>query len=364
MSFRCSGSSQFTCVSTSVTVNRVRAFTQVIATLFLSCFNTGFAHVKWFATYDLMCPPRPLFSILASAYFMPFCGVMIVIIFAVAYIDTEITNRARGLNRRVARITAWSKPKLFLVVRLGVFAFFSANAVYGDVLLTPELKTDLAWVRWLHLIIAAMALHPRSAFLSALGIGALYCAAISSYGWFHLLDYPIFLGVAYYLFVMSRDGPKKAPHALLVLRVLTGVTLLWGGMEKFAYPEWSFPLLLQRPNLAFGFNPEFFMIAAGFVEFSAAFLLIVGGLAARAASALLLLVFTAAIPEFGMIDLVGHAVIIIVLVVLIFVHNPIGQHFEKGHRAQVVAARCVALYFLALALEAGFFYITHWLAYG
>jgi len=185
------------------------------------------------------------------------------------------------------------------------------------------------------------------------------------YGWFHLLDYPIFIGVAIYLFIMSIYGERKATLALTILRVLTGVTLLWGGMEKFAYPDWSFPLLRQRPSLSFGFDPEFFMVAAGFVEFTAAFLVITVAIAARAASALLLFIFAAAIPEFGYIDLVGHFVIIIVLIALIFSHNPIAERIESEQRSTAAnAALCVGLYFAALVAEAAFFYAAHWLAYG
>lgn len=331
---------------------------------FFSYSEVAAAHVKWFAPYDLLCPPRPLFSIFTSPYFLPFCVVMIGIMFATTYIDVLFTHRAQALNRIIAQGTSWFQPKVFLIMRLGVFAFFVSVAVYGNVFLTPELKTDWPWVRWMQLVMAVLVLHPRTAFVTGLGICVLYACAAFQYGWFHLLDYPIFLGVAYYLFTMSRSGEAKAMQALTVLRVLTGVTLLWGGMEKFAYPDWSFPLLIQRPNLAFGFNPEFFMISAGFVEFTAAFLVITVAIAARASSALLLFIFTSAIPEFGVVDAVGHAVIIIVLVVLIFSHNPIAERLETGRSAFAASVLGVGLYFAALALEAGFFYFTHWLAYG
>jgi hypothetical protein len=106
------------------------------------------------------------------------------------------------------------------------------------------------------------------------------------------------------------------------------------------------------------------MVAAGFVEFTAAFLVITVSIAARAASGLLLFIFAAAIPEFGVVDAVGHAVIIIVLIALIFSHNPIADKLEGRESTMVTAVLCVILYFLALAAEGGFFYATHWLAYG
>jgi hypothetical protein len=334
------------------------------ALLLLPLSGAAWAHVKWFAPYDLICPPRPLFSVMTGGYFVMFCGVMVALMFMTAYVDVMLTHRAGGVNQLVQRISDWFEPNVYLLMRIGVFGFLTAVSIYGNVLLTPELKTDWKWVPWLQMAMALLVLHPRTAWVTALGICVLYGIAIYQYGWFHLMDYPIFLGVAFYLFTMSRYGEKKAVLALTVLRVLTGITLLWAGMEKFAYPDWSFPLLLQRPGMAFGFDPEFFMVAAGFVEFTAAFLVITVSIAARAASALLLLIFSAAIPEFGVVDAVGHAVIIVVLIALIFSHNPIAEKLETRKGTAVTATVFVALYFVALALEGGFFYGTHWLAYG
>jgi hypothetical protein len=332
--------------------------------LFLLCSSAALAHVKWFAPYDLMCPPRPLFSVVTGTYFLPFCAVMVVVMFATAYIDDLLTHRAAALNGLVQRVSVWFEPNIYVFMRMGVFGFLVAVSIYGNVLLTPELKTTWAWVPWFQMLLAVLVIHPRTAWLTGLGICMLYGCAIYQYGWFHLLDYPIFLGVAFYLFTMSRYGNQRVVLALTVLRVLTGVTLLWAGMEKFAYPDWSFPLLVQHPNLSLGFDPEFFMVAAGFVEFTAAFLVITVSIAARAASVVLLFIFTSAIPEFGVVDAVGHAVIIVVLIALIFSHNPIAKRLETRKGTTATAALCVGLYFAALAFEGAFFYFTHWLAYG
>lgn len=326
--------------------------------------SDAFAHVKWFAPYDLLCPPRPLFSVVTGTYFAMFSAVMVVVMFMTAYIDVMLTHRAAAFNGLVQRISVWFEPNVFLFMRIGVFGFLVSVSLYGNVLLTPELKTTWPWVPWLQMLMAALVIHPRTAWVTALGLVLLYGCAIHQYGWFHLLDYPIFLGVAFYLFMISRYREKHSVLALTTLRVLTGITLLWAGMEKFAYPDWSFPLLLQRPNLSMGFEPEFFMVAAGFVEFTAAFLVITVSIAARVSSVLLLFIFTSAIPEFGVVDAVGHAVIIVVLIALIFSHNPIAEKLESSRGTAATAALSVTLYFGALALEAGYFYATHWLAYG
>ena len=331
---------------------------------FILLSSAALAHVKWFAPYDLLCPPRPLFSVVNGAFFKTFCFIMVGVMFATAYIDVLLTQRAHALNELVHKVSDFFEPNAFLLIRIGVFFFLLAVSYLGNVLLTPELQTEWLWVRWLQLLMAILVILPRTAFLTAIGIGVLYVCAIYQYGWFHLLDYPIFLGVAAYLFIMSRYGEQKSQLALTVLRVFTGVTLLWAGMEKFAYPEWSFPLLKERPGVSFGFDPEFFMVAAGFVEFTAAFLLMTVSIAARVSSALLLFIFSAAIPEFGIVDLIGHFVIIIVLIVLIFTHNPIADKFKRLKNTASAAVLFVVFYFGALAVEGGLFYAAHWLAYG
>ena len=350
---------------TQLALPRLSVLASRIATLCFILFSSAaLAHVKWFAPYDLLCPPRPLFSVVYGTFFLTFCGVMVLVMFATAYIDVLLVQRAHALNEMVRKVSDFFEPNAFLLLRTGVFLFLLAVSYMGNVLLTPELQTEWPWVRWLQLLMAVLVVMPKTAYLTAIGIGILYFSAVYQYGWFHLLDYPIFLGVAAYLFIMSRYGEEKSELALTVLRVLTGITLLWAGMEKFAYPEWSFPLLKARPSVSLGFDPEFYMVAAGFVEFTAAFLLITVSIAARVASALLLVIFSAAVPEFGIVDLVGHFVIIIVLIVLIFTHNPIADKFKGLKNTASAATLFVVLYFAALAAEGSLFYAAHWLAYG
>jgi hypothetical protein len=101
-----------------------------------------------------------------------------------------------------------------------------------------------------------------------------------------------------------------------VLRASAAVTLLWGGIEKFAYPEWSFGLMESTPLLSLGVSPETAMYIYGFGEVALSFGLLAFGIGSQVAAALLLLVFVAAIPPFGIVDLVGHSGIIAGLVLL------------------------------------------------
>lgn len=281
------------------------------------------AHVKWFVPFDLQQRPRDPLVVFSSHEFMLASALVMPLMYCIFWSDQRLSEdsfwRGIGCESICRRCSALSNRMTRIApdfLRYGASAFFLALCLYGNMLLTPELKTDVPFVRWMQGAICILLLTRRSAWLGALGIPVLYALAISKYGFFHLLDYPIFLGIAAYLFLWSWYGEPKAALADGLLRGLTSITLLWASIEKWGYPEWSFGLLTQRPELTFGFGPELYMVLAGFVEFCTAYLLITGQLAGRVAALVLLFFFLSAIIPFGMIDAVGHAGIIVVLIVL------------------------------------------------
>src|SRR5262249_6544683 len=146
--------------------------------------------------------------------------------------------------------------------------------------------------------------------LSALGIAVVFATAVWNYGLFHLADYPIFLGVAGYLALTGLRKNLFGVAPLDVVRYATGATLMWASIEQWAYPEWTFPLCIEHPNLAMGFGTEFYMRAAGMVEFALAFALVWTPLIRRCAAAALLGFFISACFEFGKVDTIGHSAII------------------------------------------------------
>jgi hypothetical protein len=184
-------------------------------------------------------------------------------------------------------------------------------------LLTPELKTDSVWVGAIQLGIAAGMLSRRTMPLSALGIVALFDLAVWNYGPFHLADYPIFLGVAAYLALVGAKTNFFGTRPIDVLRYAAAITLMWAAIEKWAYPEWSYPVLIQHPEMALGFAPDFFMRAAGAVEFALAFSLLWTPLVRRFGAVMLTTMFVSAVFEFGKIDMIGHSLIVVALVAIV-----------------------------------------------
>ncbi len=230
---------------------------------------------------------------------------------------------------------------------------FLALFIYGlidkSVYLTPELHTDLAIVKWLHLFMAIAAWYRPTTPVVGIGIFILYGMGIVQYGLFHMLDYLIFLGIGVY-FTLSLLSGSWIKFRYVTLYAATGITLLWASVEKWGYPDWTYPLLRKDPSILMGLNPEFYMLFAGFIEFNITFILLS---TVSSFSRLIALglngVFILAIYKFGMIDAIGHLMIIAVLVILV-VRGPTSARYflvlsDKGLWAE--AYFMTGLYILA-----------------
>jgi len=132
---------------------------------------------------------------------------------------------------------------------------------------------------------------------------------------------------------------------------------MWASVEKWAYPQWSFPLFIEHPAMTMGFDGEFFMKAAGAVEFVLAFALICTPLVRRVSAIILAAAFVSAIFEFGKIDAIGHSGIIAVLIAI-----AADDARVPATRRDVVLAP--VYYASALMLFLGVYYFAHEALFG
>jgi hypothetical protein len=328
----------------------------------------AYAHVKWFAPYDVVASPLAVGEVLTPQFVRFFLG-SILLVYGYFWFDRLIL-RQHVLETVLARLKV-SEATAGAIMRGAAFIFFGAAGVYGltteAFLLTPELKAADPWVPWLQLAMAACALHRRALPVIGLGIAVLYFVAVGRYGIFHLLDYLILAGVAYYFMAAAANGPGWTKSRYITLYATTGLTLLWASVEKWGYAAWTLPLLESKPNLLMGLDPGTYMILAGFVEFNVTFLLLSSvSLVSRIVALGLLGIFVLATYEFGLIDAIGHLLIMAILFVLV-VHGPTtGRNFlampEKS--LWVEAYFMTGLYALAFVLIFIAYYGIHALAYG
>lgn len=291
-----------------------------LVTLGLACWpDRVFAHVKWFAPYDVPGQPRVLSQLLDLLFWQPL-ALAVGALLLTCYIERGPIGAA--LSRTLDLVGIPFRPRIDDFYRAGTGAFFVALAVLGGIILTPELKTDLPHLRWFQAGIALGMFWRPTMVLSALGIVALYAYGIAEYGIFHMLDYPIFLGLAGYHALSGLQRKLFGLRPLDVSRWAAGITLIWASVEKWAYPEWTFPLLQSHPEMALGFGRIYYMDAAGMVEFALAFGLLWTPLVRRLSALVLLGMFLSAIIPFGMIDAVGHLMIIVILIGILVDDQP------------------------------------------
>jgi len=316
----------------------------------------AWAHVKWFAPYDVSQQPTSVSNVLTSHF------ILVLMVFTLLLTGSFLLDRISAkLGGRLAAPGNYEEIEERLV-RAGTGAFFMALFATGGTILTPELRTAADWSTWLQLGIAMSMLSERTCALGSLGILALYGFGVAQYGFFHLSDYPMFLGLAAYLALTAVTSRHLRSLRMPILHVSICVTLMWGAVEKWAYPQWTFPLLAERPYLTFGLSPDLFMIVAGFVEFTFAFYMLTGLALLRVAVLSLGAIFAAAIIDFGKLDAIGHLPILIAMAAM-FLHGPTPLHLwlhetsDNGiHKARTAGIAFASSVFLFLALYYGLQY--------
>ena len=268
------------------------------------------AHVKWFCAYNVAGQPEGLENVLCPDFELLTGLSILALMFGSVLEGTPV---GAAMLQALDRVTSFVRENIETIFRAACAFFFISIWAAGGILLTPELKTDSLIVGAIQLGIAAGMLSRLTMPLSAFGIFALFGIGVWNYGPFHLADYPIFLGVAAYLALLGGQTNFFGIRPLDVLRWAAGITLMWASIEKWAYPEWSYPLFIQHPQMTMGFTPDFFMRAAGAVEFALAFALIWTPLVRRVAAVMLAAMFVSAVFGFGKIDLIGHSLIVVAL---------------------------------------------------
>jgi hypothetical protein len=273
------------------------------------------AHVKWFAPYIVEAPPQRVMETLTDRWF--WIGIALVLVFFLATRAIERTRAGQAVLAGFDKVTGplWARADDFM--RFVIAAFFVAIFAVGGVYLTPDLKTPHEWVSWMQLLIAVLVFSRKTLPLAAAGIIGLWLLALTQYELFHLLDYlALGVGVAAYLVLAASDRPDWNRYRFVVLRWGVAIALMWSSLEKFAYPDWFYPLVEEKPFLTFGMPRDVFIPMAGVAEFTMGFGLLWTALIRRLSALTLFIIFNAAVYPFGRLDLVGHALIMAVIVVI------------------------------------------------
>ncbi len=339
---------------------RTILFRAAIAAIGVGLATRAEAHVKWFAPFIVGASPAPVIETLTNPWFWLAIGLVMVFFIATRFIEVRPLGESilAGLDRATSPL--WTRLDDF--VRCVTGAFFVAIFAVGGVYLTPDLKTPSEWVSWLQLFIAFGIFWRRTMPISAAGIILLWLLALTEYDLFHLLDYlALGVGVAAYLVLAALSDERWRRHRFEALRWGVAIALMWSSLEKFAYPEWFWPLVEERPFLTFGMPRDVFIPMAGVAEFTMGFGLLWTPLVRRLSAVALFVIFNAAVWPFGRIDLVGHA-LIMAIIVAIAVDPTRELHFLPAVRKSLRAVPAALA--AALAIFAGGYWGLHEAFYG
>jgi hypothetical protein len=296
------------------TILRIVRLAVLVGCLLLGLMVSGAsAHVKWFVACNVSDEPLPIGAVFTTTFFL--CAALFL---TLLYVACEIEQTAFGaaLSRLLDR---WTEPlhrrtdELLRAVAAVSFALLWAD---GGLILTPELKGSGTWLSAVQLLIPLYLVARATLPAAAAGILVLYGYGALTYGPFHMLDYPVFVGLGVYFALSVSQNTKILAFRFDVLRWAVALSLMWPSMEKFVYPAWIAPIAIAHPELTLGFAVDTVVTAAGVVEFGLAFALFWTPLSRRLAALALALLMTAATFDFGKVDGIGHLMIIVVLLVV------------------------------------------------
>lgn len=276
------------------------------------------AHVKWFVDYNMEHRPAALLHLVQSGDFMALVMLATGVIFFTSILDRKLPSPVD--------VSAWQPALIKLerfapgVLRYGTaFFFLTLTLGFPHIILTPELVIPNPAMRYVHAIIAVMALHRRTSLIAGAGILFLYSYATQLYGTFHMLDYLVFIGVGVHLISQTLCGNRVRGLPMEVVRFTLAYSFLWGAIEKFMQPALFHQLLKDYPYLTMGLNSDFFIRASGFVEFCCAWHIFSGRAAGYAGIGLMAFFVIGAVIPFGMIDFIGHFLFIVPLTAILLV---------------------------------------------
>jgi len=350
--------------------NNRKAFQSLTSVFLIAvCATAAQAHVKWFVEYDVTKPPLPIGEVLDGIFVKMFlasvaaCYLFFLadrFIYEAGYL-AEFDKKLKLFDNLAGYIMRGAASVFF-------FALFLWYLNFGTTFyLTPELKTTDAHIPWVHLVMALCVLSRHTAPITGIGIFFLYVSAAFDYGLFHILDYLIFLGIGYYLTVSNTKSKGWLKSGFVVLFACTGLTLIWASVEKFAYADWTNPLFNEKPHTLMGLTPAVFMKLSGFMEFFNTFILLGAvSVVGRLVSLGLMSIFVLAVFEFGIVDAIGHLMIVAILFVLI-VRGPTSARdmlVLPDKSLFTEAYFMTGLYFLAFVMIFILYYGIHHFSYG
>ncbi|MFC4403146.1 hypothetical protein [Gracilibacillus xinjiangensis] len=294
--------------------------------LFIAAPITTYAHVKWFAEVE---PEKVPIEQILSPFFITFALIVAIVLAILPQIMGYLLKipYANKLDNFLNRFRKYSR----YILKYGTALAFIIQ-IFSGTMFAPEFIISETWqtVMMALIIIALLIPIHYSTKVAAVLMLVLFITVWADFGWFYMLDYGFYLAI---IFVLLIGSTKFENWGFPFLYLGTGLSLCWVAVEKWVYPGMTLDIVLHHNVPTFGFDPEIFIVMAAFVEFVVGYLLVVGILN-RILGLVVTVIFLMTSMLFGMTEIVGHAMIHIVLLIFIiegvsFYHPPIRIHKTK-----------------------------------
>jgi uncharacterized membrane protein YphA (DoxX/SURF4 family) len=281
------------------------------------------AHVKWF--HGAETPVKESLETVLSPLFMMAALLAAVVLGLLPQLEPKLNRIAP-----VQRMEAWFDQKrrwTIHILRYGTVLALLIQLFSGAVF-APELAVTNLQL-YLGGAVAILLLLPFAAAImtAAAGLVLLFALSVVEYGVFHMLDYGFYVAVAVALFLHHT---KYRSFGMPFLYLGTGLSLCWVAVEKWVFPSMSIGIVNEYMVPTFGFPPEVFVNLSAFIEFVVGYLLVVG-LLNRFLAMVLTGIFILTTTVFGWVEVVGHLMPHIILILFIiegvsFYNPPIKIH--------------------------------------
>jgi hypothetical protein len=275
--------------------------------------STATAHVKWFVNCNVSDNPLPAQAVLTTTFVAFFAAFLVLLCLGCA---VERTALGANVSQRLDHYMEAFHRRADDLLRSVAAVFFALLWADGGLIITPELKATSIWLSAVQLLIPLYMFGRATLPAAGVGIVVLYVYGVAAYGLFHMLDYPVFLGLGAFFALSVSQDVRLLTLRFDFLRWTVASSLLWPSIEKFVYPGWVAPIALAHPEITLGFDVATVVTAAGVVEFGLSFALFWTPLVRRIAALVLIAVLTAATFDFGKVDGIGHLLIIAILIVI------------------------------------------------
>jgi hypothetical protein len=306
----------------SVAASGIRLAESRIATaaVWIGCFviasiltsTVASAHVKWLVTCDPSDDPLPLQAVFTGTFW--WFSTLFLTLFYIACV-IEDTPVGASLSGTLDRWTAPLRQRADVLLRASAAVSFAVLWTDGSTILTPDLRDNHAWLSTIQVLIAIYVAARATLPAAAVAILVLYGYGVATYGLFHMLDYPFFLGLAAYFALSVSKNSWLGSLRFDCLRWTAALSLMWPAMENFLYPSWVTSVAMAH-SLTYGLDVATFTNAVGNAEFGLAFALFWTPLVRRLGAAVLALLLFAVTLDLGKMVGVGHLMIVAILLLV------------------------------------------------